>query len=107
MTQNIFVALASEMGVTGSRPGGPYPGAQVQLPARLPSQSLLEVHWWKPRQLVTGTGACSLWADQSGTLHLSNQAVLCGFPPGSAPAHSQACGQGPAPVPHLKGSGRT
>lgn len=68
-----------------------YPRAQVQpagpacLPSSLPLSPLLEVQWLEPRQQVRETGAHSLWADQPWTLHLSNQAVLCGFLLGSAP----------------------
>ena len=77
------------LGVRARRSSPPPPrlrfNLQAHLQPSLPLSPLLEVQWLKPGQQVGGTGAHSLWADQPWTLHLSNQAVLCGFLPGSAP----------------------
>lgn len=84
------MAPQSEMGIPGTGQRClPRRGVRSSLEALLPSfppfSPLLVIQWLEPRQQVRGTGAHSLWADQPWTLHLSNQAVLCGFLLGSAP----------------------
>lgn len=98
-------------GDTWDRPGVPTPGLRSSLQALLtslpPLSPLLVIQGLEPRQHVRRTGARSLWADQPWTLHLSNQAVLCGFLLGSAPCPQPGLWPWAAPECHLKGSGRT